>query len=34
MHNRAVIRMGYGTIDVLDLPALDKLAHRALSRVI
>jgi len=29
LHDRGVIRMGYGTIEVLDLAALDKLAHGA-----
>ena len=29
LHDRGVIRMGYGTIEVTDLAALDKLAHGA-----
>jgi CRP-like cAMP-binding protein len=29
LHDRGVIRMGYGAIEVLDLVALDKLAHGA-----
>jgi CRP-like cAMP-binding protein len=29
LDGRGIIRMGYGTIEVLDLPALQKLAHGA-----